>query len=499
MFGFSVKGLAEELAQTIDSAYQLLLEGSEWLHNSKAQCKKLKDKAPGTMLLLNRLIHWFPWSCSLLTGVLCLIKVVVWENTWDWTRILLDGVGLRMLYYRTFESGDITLADHPVDRTVFAVWVMWRWLQLLDCLRGMYAFGPSVLPILEAIKRVTNFIMILVVMLLAFTNAYYVFNVRDDPPHPWIAAAFMILRLGVFVDFDLFEMEGTDPILLPIKGNLHPQDPTPTDMWYSVRLLFGLVAFFVGVLMMNVFIGILGSNYDRFEDIGVGMFTKYRAQVLVMYSSRWWLRWFPFNRFGEVPTNGQAGQQELQEREEADANNRASSRRRASLRQAWMCVFRSAAGVSRCFSRCWWGMFACCLGEARQQAVHDKIVFLCAHEPQPTTGRLVYAARKQGLSDDSTVSMRNYIKEEMKDSRAESRKDLLAIEVQIADVAAAVQRLASAQTQKASTSTESAGAEWLSQMASTPGSPTNRLNKGAAYLALRKSRSMTRERNDKAW
>ena len=51
------------------------------------------------------------------------------------------------------------------------------------------------------------------------------------------------------------------------------------------------------VTVMNLLIGILGSNYDRYEERSMELFTRERASILLLYgTSRPWLKLLPFVR-----------------------------------------------------------------------------------------------------------------------------------------------------------------------------------------------------------
>merc|ERR1719161_2739954 len=109
---------------------------------------------------------------------------------------------------------------------------------------------------------------VVVLCLLAATGFYY----PVCPDVPWASPAYAafsrIFRLGIFADFDLQELEGLDPSFHPdIGGILNPEDPEPGPDFWLVQAVFLIVSTGIAVLLMNLFIGVLSSNYDRYEDM----------------------------------------------------------------------------------------------------------------------------------------------------------------------------------------------------------------------------------------
>uniref|UniRef100_A0A7S2QJN6 Ion transport domain-containing protein n=1 Tax=Zooxanthella nutricula TaxID=1333877 RepID=A0A7S2QJN6_9DINO len=226
-------------------------------------------------------------------GIPSLINVVVFQNGMDWMRIVFDTLGLCIL--AASELGER-------DRCVLAIWVVFRWLRVLNFLRGFPMFGPRMLPIFKAAKDTFNFFVVLVFFLVAFTHAYFVLGIRDDPPHAFVSAVFTVMRLGLFADFDLFHLEGTDVVFEEQGGTWEPRDPEPTTMYFVVMVYFCSVSLVGSVLLMNLLVGVLSSNYDRWEERSDGLFTQERARIIVMYDSRVWLRaWALCKRRRSVP------------------------------------------------------------------------------------------------------------------------------------------------------------------------------------------------------
>ena len=81
-----------------------------------------------------------------------------------------------------------------------------------------------------------------------------------------------VFRLGVLGDFDLDDLLQNEADTMQIV----------THVW------FYLTSLSLTVLMMNILIGILSANYDRFEDQSKQLFTLKRARVICFLSTAPW-------------------------------------------------------------------------------------------------------------------------------------------------------------------------------------------------------------------
>ena len=176
-----------------------------------------------------------------------------------------------------------------LEKPWMAMFCAFSWLRLLYCLRGEAWMGKRLLPILSAIKDTVAFFVLMCICLAAAAHAYYNLGVRDEPT-PTYAAFMQVIRLGVFGDFDMFEFEGLDPTYtLNNDDNIQiwePQDPEPGPDYVWVHALFYSIGMGITVLLMNVLIGVLGANYERFEDQAVGQFFRARLKMLVELRGR---------------------------------------------------------------------------------------------------------------------------------------------------------------------------------------------------------------------
>ena len=176
-----------------------------------------------------------------------------------------------------------------LEKPWMAMFCALSWLRLLYSLRGEAWMGPRLLPILSAIKDTFAFFVLMCICLAAAAHAYYNLGVRDEPT-PTYAAFMQVIRLGIFGDFDMFEFEGLDPTYALKEDDIdqiwEPQDPVPGPDYVWVHALFYTIGLGITVLLMNVLIGVLGANYERYEDRAVGQFFRARVNMLVELQCR---------------------------------------------------------------------------------------------------------------------------------------------------------------------------------------------------------------------
>ena len=187
----------------------------------------------------------------------------------------------------------IFIGSDELEKPWMAVFSAAAWLRLLYSLRTETWMGPRLLPILSAVKDTFAFFLLMVICIASAAHAYYNLQLREEPT-PTYAALMQVVRLGVFGDFDLFEFEGLDPTYrLKDDGNdtesqneWEPIDPTPGPDYFSVHVLFYVTGVGITVLLMNVLIGVLSSNYERYEAQSVGQFFRARVKMLVELQGR---------------------------------------------------------------------------------------------------------------------------------------------------------------------------------------------------------------------
>ena len=115
-----------------------------------------------------------------------------------------------------------------------------------------------------------------ILCLAAAAHSYFVLAPRKEDPYPLYSSIVQTLRLGMFGDFDLFEYQGQDPTFR--RNEQDPamweiEDPEPADVeggiyqYIYVHVVFYLTGIGVTILLMNLLIGVLGQNYELYQEI----------------------------------------------------------------------------------------------------------------------------------------------------------------------------------------------------------------------------------------
>ena len=187
----------------------------------------------------------------------------------------------------------LSIGSDELEKPWMAVFAAAAWLRLLYSLRAETWMGPRLLPILSAVKDTFAFFLLMVICIASAAHGYYNLQLREEPT-PTYAALMQVVRLGIFGDFDLFEFEGLDSTYrLKDDGNdnesqneWEPIDPSPGPDYVYVHVLFYMTGVGITVLLMNVLIGVLSSNYERYEAQSVGQFFRARVKMLVELQGR---------------------------------------------------------------------------------------------------------------------------------------------------------------------------------------------------------------------
>ena len=171
------------------------------------------------------------------------------------------------------------------------------WLRALYSLRGESWLGPRLLPILAAVKDTVTFFLVAAVCILAATHAYYtleISQINTDASRGYsMYLAFMqVVRLSLFVDFSLYD-QGRFEGLASTQNAMNATTtvkPTPlqTEDYFWVHVLFHVVGVGITVLLMNLLIGVLGQNFDFYQDQNQKLFQRARAKMLWELSCRPW-------------------------------------------------------------------------------------------------------------------------------------------------------------------------------------------------------------------
>jgi len=181
---------------------------------------------------------------------------------------------------------DAWLYNHPMWITCF---VFFKCQQVIQRTLAIRAIGEPVIPAYKALfdKSCTRFVFFTGLIWFNSFLTYYSIPVQLDPNHYWENIWGMMVsmyRLDFSGDFSLEQMEGLNQKLVidlqPNGTNAtgEIEDPLSYKEWHhGVHVLYMVFFLFINVGLLNVLIGIVGNNYDRFYVIRKDLFENYRA------------------------------------------------------------------------------------------------------------------------------------------------------------------------------------------------------------------------------
>ena len=181
------------------------------------------------------------------------------EELWQYGRFLFRCSGVRSRKKCSVDLGNVmdfiylavgwsAISLHlehqepAVEKPIMSVFCVLVWLRALYSLRGESWLGPRLLPILWAVKDTLAFILVTVVCTLAATHAYYMLCINIDASSDLsqIYAAFVqVVRLGIFSDFALADLEGHPRVYnASTNGTWTLVNPEPRESHFWVHGFF---------------------------------------------------------------------------------------------------------------------------------------------------------------------------------------------------------------------------------------------------------------------
>jgi len=156
-----------------------------------------------------------------------------------------------------------------VDRQVLAVMIFWRWIHMTKHYVTGTTLGPVVLPILKAAGEIRGFFFVVGVSLVAFFSSY-VTLVHEYPL--WVIF-FSAYRTAIFGDGALEDVQ--DESGFDFDEGYRVQD----DLYNfpTTNAFMSVMAFCLGVVLMNIFIAVLSINYERQYKLAWTSFVRSRA------------------------------------------------------------------------------------------------------------------------------------------------------------------------------------------------------------------------------
>ena len=172
------------------------------------------------------------------------------------------------------------------------------WIRALYTLRGESWLGPRLLPILSAIQDTKAIILVTAICTFAATHAYYCLQIRQSPSplHAVYVAFLRVVRLSVFDESNLNEFETTYGEDFNIsEGDISDgfaEDEPAFDFDYMwIHGLFHATRIGITILLMNLSIGVLGQNFELYQDQSPQLFQRARARMMWELGRRPWKFW----------------------------------------------------------------------------------------------------------------------------------------------------------------------------------------------------------------
>ncbi|CAE7453729.1 Ank3 [Symbiodinium sp. CCMP2592] len=190
------------------------------------------------------------------------------------------------------------------------------WVRALYTLRGESWLGPRLLPILSAIQDTKAIILVTAICTFAATHAYYCLQIRQSPSplHAVYVAFLQVVRLSVFDESNLGEFEkfyGEDfNISEGDDSDEFVEDEPGFDFDYVwIHGLFHATRIGITILLMNLSIGVLGQNFELYQDQSRQLFQCARARMMWELGRRPWNRKFWTKACKQSPTTGASAEQ----------------------------------------------------------------------------------------------------------------------------------------------------------------------------------------------
>ena len=229
-------------------------------------------------------IHRCSCCCLVVDVVYGLLGYVDFDN-------IADAVYLLVGWFAIVQR---LLIGDEVAKPLMSAFCALAWLRALYSLRGEAWLGPRLLPILAAVKDTATFFLVAAVCILAATHAYYnleilEINTNASEGYSMYVAFMQVVRLTLFVDFSLYD-QGKFEGLASMQNGTTTATPAllQTEDYFWVHVLFHVVGVGITVLLMNLLIGVLGQNFEFYQDQNQKLFQRARAKMLWELSCRPW-------------------------------------------------------------------------------------------------------------------------------------------------------------------------------------------------------------------
>lgn len=197
------------------------------------------------------------------------------ENGWDWFR----NIATTLLLWLLWNGARVNALCQLLSAIGFS-----RWWKVLYSLRGFEVFGDRILPVLGAFQEVLPFLLVIFFCGGAFVHASYALAHQRTV----VQVIETIYRLGVLGDFDKYEdVYGQEEVWTVGDDGVMETDDPPYLSWKSLQTFwFFATSFLFTVALMNIFIGIMSSAFDRQEERSEASFLRTRTSICLTYMLR---------------------------------------------------------------------------------------------------------------------------------------------------------------------------------------------------------------------
>lgn len=180
------------------------------------------------------------------------------NEAWEWVCLLMMGTLLTFLVCGT----TIATASPLLSFVGFT-----RWWKVLYSLRGFDYFGQRILPILGAFREMLPFLVVMAFYGGALMHAFYALS-----HHTLSEVTISLYRLGV-----IGEMDMTDSVW-------GTGESASQEWWRDLQLVWFVAgSFLFTVALMNIFIAIMSSAFDRMEERADADFLRTRSMICLVY------------------------------------------------------------------------------------------------------------------------------------------------------------------------------------------------------------------------
>jgi len=196
--------------------------------------------------------NYYEWLIIIIFMILLVLRcriLVMWSE-----------LNLHPLGYSNFQSVG-TLEAYYQD--LFAAFLLLNWLRLLKFFRIPAWTGPQTQSIMDTLtaKTVIVFVFIIFYVVLVFSLGYYVAFGTDVEAYSLFGKTAMTMFQALFGNWDYVTLEDSNKIFGP--------------------LLFITFLIFVGLVLMNLLIGVLGEAYSTAQELNQKRWNRYITRLMI--------------------------------------------------------------------------------------------------------------------------------------------------------------------------------------------------------------------------